>query len=136
MLKSILSQSTDPFNGQTKYYFKIYTCDLSIYLPYITIYITIMFHLWTILFNFRSWCDGTSDRSFMVNLLNYLSFQPVLYDWCNKGHGMCYHVSGMVHIKEPLLLLGKISPCSCSGFPLLLSEWFFTILCLTPYNRK
>ena len=29
----------------------------------------------------------------------YFSFQPVLHDWCNKGHGMCYPVCGMVHIK-------------------------------------
>ena len=28
-----------------------------------------------------------------------------LYDWCNKGHGMCYTVCGMGHIKEPLLLI-------------------------------
>ena len=33
--------------------------------------------------------------------LSYLSFQPVLQDWCNKGCGMCYPVCGMVHIKEP-----------------------------------
>ena len=39
------------------------------------------------------------------------------------------------HIKEPLLLIGKSSPCGGSGFPLSLSEWSFTI-CLTPYNRK
>ena len=32
--------------------------------------------------------------------------------------GMCYPVCGMVHIKEPLLLIGKSSPCSSSGFPL------------------
>ena len=42
-----------------------------------------------------------------VNSLNYFSFQPVLHDWCNKGRGMCYPVCGMVHIKEPLLLIGK-----------------------------
>ena len=52
-----------------------------------------------------------------------------------KGRGMCYPVCGMVHIKEPLLLIGKSSPCSGSGFPLSLSEWSFTI-CPTPYNRK
>ena len=45
--------------------------------------------------------------------------------------GMCYPV----HIKEPLLLIEKSSPCGGSGFPLSLSEWSFTI-CLTPYNRK
>ena len=40
---------------------------------------------------------------------------------------MCYPVFGMVHIKEPLLLIGKSSQCSGgSGFPLLLSEWSFT----------
>ena len=58
-----------------------------------------------------------------------------LHDWCNKDRGMCYPVSGMVHIKEPSLLIGKSNPCGGSGFPLLLSEWSFTI-CLTPYNHK
>ena len=58
----------------------------------------------------RSWCDRPSDRSFIVDPLSYLSFQPVLHDWCNKGRGMCYPVCGMVHIKEPLLLIGKSSP--------------------------
>ena len=71
----------------------------------------------------------------MVDPLSYFSFQPVLHDWYNKGRGMCYSVCGMVHIKEPLLLIGKSSPCGGSGFPLTLSEWFFTI-CPTPYNRK
>ena len=48
---------------------------------------------------------------------------------------MCYPVCEVVHIKEPLLLIGKSSPCSGgSGFPLSLSEWSFTI-CLAPYNR-
>ena len=42
--------------------------------------------------------------------LSYFSFQPVLHDWCNKGRGICYPVCGMVHIKEPLLLIGKSSP--------------------------
>ena len=37
-----------------------------------------------------------------------LSLQPVLHDWCMKGRGMGYPVSGMVHIKEPLQLIGKI----------------------------
>ena len=69
------------------------------------------------------------------NPLSYFSFQPVLHDWCNKGRGMCYPVCGMVHIKEPLLLIGKSSLCGGSGFPLSLSEWSLTI-CLTPYNRK
>ena len=62
-----------------------------------------------------------------VHPLSYFSFQPVLNDWCNKGCGMCYPVCGMVHIKEPLLLIGNSSPCGGSGFPLSLSEWSFTI---------
>ena len=71
----------------------------------------------------------------MVAPLSYFSFQPVLHDWCNKGRGMCYPVCGMMHIKEPLLLIRKSSPCGGSGFPLSLLEWSFTV-CLTPYNRK
>ena len=59
----------------------------------------------------------------------------MLHNWCNKGRGICYPVCGMVHIKEPLLLIRKISPCGGSGFPLSLSEWSLTI-CLTPYNCK
>ena len=64
-----------------------------------------------------------------------ISFQPVFHDWCNKGRGMCYHVCGMVHIKEPLLLIDKSSLCGGSGFSFSLSEWSLTI-CLTLYNRK
>ena len=67
--------------------------------------------------------------------LSYFSFQPVLHDWCNKGCGMCYPVCGMVHIKDPLLLIDKSSLCGGNGFPFSLSEWSLTI-CLTPYNRR
>ena len=70
-----------------------------------------------------------------VDPLSYFSFQPVLHDWCNKGRGMCYPVCGMVHIKEPLLLIDKSSLCGGSGFPFSLSEWSLTI-CLTRYNRR
>ena len=91
------------------------------------------------------WC-GEVERSLMVRWvvgsivhgvdpLSYFSFQPVLHDWCNKGRGMCYPVCGMVHIKEPLLLIDKSSLCGDSGFPFSLSEWSLTI-CLTPYNRR
>ena len=48
--------------------------------------------------------------------LSYFLFQPVLHDWCDKGRGMCYPVCGMVHIKEPLLLIGKSSLCGVAGF--------------------
>ena len=62
-----------------------------------------------------------------VDPWNYFSFQPVLHDWCNKDRGMCYPVCGMVHIKKPLLLIGKSSPCCGNGFHHSLSEWSFTI---------
>ena len=68
-----------------------------------------------------------------VDPLSYFSFQPVLHDWCNKGHGMCYTVCGMVHIKEPLLLIDSL--CGSSGFPFSLSEWSLTI-CLKPHNCR
>ena len=48
---------------------------------------------------------------------------------------MCYPVCGMVHIKEPLLLIRKSSLYGGSRFPFSLSEWSLTI-CLMPYNRK
>ena len=51
-----------------------------------------------------------------VDLLSYFLFQPVLH----KGRGMCYPVCGMMHIKEPLLLIEKSSLCGGSGLPLSL----------------
>ena len=32
----------------------------------------------------RSWCDGSSDQSFMVDPLSYFSFQPGLWDGAHK----------------------------------------------------
>ena len=86
----------------------------------------------------RAFAHGVMGRGSIlhgVDPLSYFSFQPVLHDWCDKGHGMCYPVCGMVHIKEPLLLIEKSSPYGGSGFPLSLSEWSFTI-CPTAYNPK
>ena len=82
-------------------------------------------------------CKYPYDRSILhgVDPMSYFSFQPVLHEWCNKSCGMCYPLCWMVHIKEPLLLIGKSSLCGGSGFPLSLSEWSLTI-CLTPYNHK
>ena len=83
----------------------------------------------------HSWCDGSSDRPFMVDPLSHLSFQPALHDSCSKGCGMCYPACLVVHIKDPFLLIEKSSPCSGSSrFPLSLYEWSFNI-CLTPYDR-
>ena len=98
------------------------------------------------LFEWRAGRSSEVERSLMVlwvvgsilhgvDPLSYFSFQPVLHDWCNKGRGMCYPGCGMVHIKEPLLLIDKSSLCGGSGFPFSLSEWSLTI-CLTPYNRR
>ena len=49
--KSILTQSTDLFNGQLKYCLKIYTFDLFLNLPYIAIYITTMVFVLNIFFS-------------------------------------------------------------------------------------
>ena len=70
-----------------------------------------------------------------VDPLSYFLFQPVPHDWCTKGRGMYYPDCGMMHIKEPLLLIENSSLYGGSGFPLSLSLWSFTI-CLTQYNRK
>ena len=33
--------------------------------------------------------NGSSDQSLMVEPLSYISFQPVLHNWYNKGRDMC-----------------------------------------------
>ena len=71
------------------------------------------------------WVVGSILRG--VDPLSYFSFKPCLHHCCTKGRGMCYPVCGMMHIKEPLLLIGKSSLCGGSGFALSLSEWSFTI---------
>ena len=45
-------------------------------------------------------------------------FRPVVYTYNHdsKGRGMCYPVCGMMHIKEPLLLIGKGSHVAAAGF--------------------
>ena len=50
----------------------------------------------------------------MIDLLSYFSFQPELHNWYNKSSGIYYLVCGMVHIKEPLLLMRKSSTCGIS----------------------
>ena len=83
--------------------------------------------------------DGVEIRTVSGPVINDINGicpkKPVLHDWCNKGHGMCYPVCGMVHIKEPLLLIRNSSLCGSSGYPFSLSEWSLTI-CLMPYNCK
>ena len=66
----------------------------------------------------------------MVDPLSYFSFQPVIYDRFNKGHDKCYPVCGMMHIKEPLLLIRKSSLYGRSGF---LSRYLCAI-CVVLYH--
>ena len=68
------------------------------------------------------WVVGSILHGVCVDPLSYFSFQPVLNDLCNKGRGMCYPVCGMMHIKEPLLLIGKSSLCGGSGLSCYLSD--------------
>ena len=70
----------------------------------------------------RSLCHGYRiDPSWWNHSANSRSSQ------CSTT-GMCYPVCRTVHIKDPLLLIGKCNPCSGgSGFLLLLSEWFYTM---------
>ena len=82
-----------------------------------------------------SWCDASSDRSFMGCTHWAMSRSSQCSTTGVTKAVVCYPVCGMMHIKEPLLLIEKSSLCGGSGFPPSLSEWFFTI-CLTPYNRK
>ena len=59
----------------------------------------------------------THMNTHMVDPLSYVSFQPVLHDWFIKGRGMCYSVCGMVHIKDPLLLIEKrVAQVAAAGF--------------------
>ena len=77
--------------------------------------IIFLFYLWLIIVNSQlrgkecslmvRWVVGSILHG--MDPLSYFSFKPVLHDWCNKGRGMCYPVCGMVHIKEPLLLIDK-----------------------------
>ena len=97
-------------------------CDEKVFMAYVEYWLTLERDK-----SVRSWRDGSLDRSFMVDSSRYFLFQPVIHDWCNKICGMCYPVCGIMYIKEPLLLIGKSSPCSNSGFPLSLSEWSFTM---------
>ena len=36
--------------------------------------------------------------------------------WSNKGRDMCNPVCGMVHIKEPLLLIERVAHVAAAGF--------------------
>ena len=54
-------------------------------------------------------CDGSR---FPLTIKVVLYHMLMLHNWYNKGSGMCCPVCGMVHVKDPLLLIEK-----SSGFP-------------------
>ena len=66
--------------------------------------------------------------------MSYFSFKQCSTTGVTKAM-VCVILSGMMHMKEPLLLIGKSRPCGGSEFLLSLSEWSFIIF-LKPYNRK
>ena len=45
----------------------------------------------------------------MEDPLNLFSFQSILHEWCNKGHGMCYPFYRMMHIKDPLEIIANVA---------------------------
>ena len=49
--------------------------------------------------------------------LGYFPFQLVVHNWSIKGCGMCCPDYRKVHIKDPLLLIGKSSLCGDSRSP-------------------
>ena len=57
--------------------------DVSIDVDYVVM--TCCCEMWLRGKSVHSRCDGSSDRSFMVDPLSYFSFQPVFHDWCNKA---------------------------------------------------
>ena len=59
-----------------------------------------------------SYCDGSTDRSIMVDPLCYFLLQPMLHIWCNKCCGIYYPVCGIVYLNNPLLLFENNSPWS------------------------
>ena len=65
------------------------------------------------------WGGGGGERMRVESqktMIQHAALTEGLHDWCNKGRGMCYPACRMMHIKEPLLLIGKSSPCGSSRF--------------------
>ena len=51
----------------------------------------------------------------MVEPLSYFSFQPVFYDWCNKGCAMCYPLFYNPY-KRTLAANQKVAHVLAAGF--------------------
>ena len=52
-----------------------------------------------------------------------LSFQLVLYDWCNKGCGMYHPVCGLAHNKKPYCWLERVAHVAVCFFSLSLFHY-------------
>ena len=67
----------------------------------------------------RETAHGVMD--FQINSswwFHWVILVPAVFHYYNKGHCICYPICGMVHIKDPLLLIGTNSLWSGrSGFP-------------------
>ena len=105
--------------AQEFYLFIILFIYIFIYFIYIFIYLFYYIYLYIYIF---------------IYLFIYLILTRKLLGcsvWSRKISSLhaCRHpVCGMVHIKEPLLLIDKSSLCGGSGFPFSLSEWSLTII--------
>ena len=64
--------------------------------------------------------------------LGYFPIQPVVHNWSIKGCGMCSPVCEKVHMKDPLLLIGKSSLYGDSRFHL--KKYVTVTICLTSNN--
>ena len=65
--------------------------------------------------------------------LGYFLSQPVVYDWSIKGCGMCCPFYGKLHIKDPLLFIGKSSLNGKSRF--LQRKCVTMTICLTSNSQ-
>ena len=96
-------------------------------------------------FHLGAKCSSVVGHLFMVQwvvglILHGGPIEPfiipaIVHNWHSKGFSMCCPVRGMVHIKDPLLLIAKSSPCGSNRFSLSLSECAFTI-CPKSYIHK
>ena len=71
----------------------------------------------------------------MMDILSYLSFQPVIHNWYN------YAVCGSVHKKDPLPLVKKSNPCcGSSRIPLSLRiciyDSYMSSVAFTTFSHK
>ena len=72
----------------------------------------------------RAFAYGAMGRRIDISWSTYSAISRSS-QWSTTGvpkcRRMCYPDCGIVHTKEPLLLIGKSSPCGGSGFHLSLS---------------